>query len=192
MYIPRHKVFISFHHGNKFLDPACGEYWKERFERLFHDQYECLISRSVQDGDIQNWISTDSIRQKIRDNFISEATVTIVLIGPETWKRKHVDWEISSSIRDTFYNSRCGLFGILLPTYPDYNPVYKTFNEHTIPPRLWNNVQCGYANIYLWNENPINIRTWIHEAFEKRNRIKPSNSYPMFKNNKPDFQRQWS
>ena len=84
MYIPRHKVFISFHHGNKILDPLCGEYWKEKIEQLFHDQYECLISKSVQDGDIEDWISTESTRQKIRDNFIADATVTIVLIGPET------------------------------------------------------------------------------------------------------------
>jgi hypothetical protein len=192
MYIPRHKVFISFHHGNKFIDPNCGQFWKERFEYLFHDQYECLISRAVQDGDIQEGILTETTRQKIRDRFIADATVTVVLIGPETWKRKHVDWEISSSIRDTIYNSRCGLIGILLPTYSDYNRATNTFNQYTIPPRLWDNVQCGFAEIYVWDENPTNVRSWIHEAYKRRFNVKPDNSYPMFRNNKPGFQRQWT
>lgn len=42
-----HKVFISFHHGNKELDPVLGEYWKDRFELLFHDTFEAIISKSV-------------------------------------------------------------------------------------------------------------------------------------------------
>ena len=35
------------------------------------------------------------MRQKIRDEYIRDATVAIVLIGPRTWQRKHVDWEHS-------------------------------------------------------------------------------------------------
>lgn len=55
-----HKVFISFHHGNRELDPICGEYWKERFESLFQDRFEAIISKSVQDGDIEDGIKTDA------------------------------------------------------------------------------------------------------------------------------------
>lgn len=191
MSTPKHKVFISFHHGDIQLDPKCGQYWKDRFEYLFHNQFEALISRSVQDGDISDGIMTDTTRQKIRDNYIADATVTVVLIGPETWKRKHVDWEISSSIRDTKNNSRCGLMGILLPTYPDYNSVKNTYNPYTIPPRLYDNIKCEFAKIYLWNESPFQMMDWIHEAYTRRYNVNPNNSYPMFANNRSKEQTQW-
>ena len=61
-----------------------------------------IVDRSVEDGDIDDTnLSTETIRQKIRDDFIADATVTVVLIGPCTWQRKHVDWEIGSSLRAT-------------------------------------------------------------------------------------------
>ena len=58
------------------------------------------MNRST-DGDIDDSLATDTIRQRIRDNFIRDATVTVVLIGPCTWQRKYVDWEIGSSLRAT-------------------------------------------------------------------------------------------
>jgi hypothetical protein len=190
--IPRHKAFLCFHHGDPLTDPFCGQRYKERFENLFHYEYEAIITKSVQDGDINEGIAVESIRQKIRDEYIADATVTIVLIGPETWKRKHVDWEISSSLRNTSKNPRCGLIGILLPTYPDYNATLNTFNPYTIPPRLWDNKKSGFAQIYRWEENPIVMKEWIHQAFLQKDKVLPDNSYPLFKNNRPTDQRQWS
>ena len=85
-----------------------------------------IVDKSVEDGDIDDDnLATETIRQKIRDDFIADATVTVVLIGPCSWQRKHVDWEIGSSLRDTKKNSRCGLLGILLPNHPDFGPGKK-------------------------------------------------------------------
>jgi hypothetical protein len=184
-----HKVFISFHHGDRKSDPQCGEYWKERFEKLFQNRFEAIISKSVQDGDIEDGLKKETTRQKIRDKYIAEATVTVVLIGPETWKRKHVDWEISSSIRKTEKNSRCGLIGILLPTYPGYSR--NGYNPYTIPPRLYKNIECKFASIHLWNEDPEIVQNWIHEAFIRKDQINPNNSYPLFANNRATNQTQW-
>ncbi len=51
-----------------------------------------IVDESVGDGDIDDDnLATETIRQRIRDNFIRDATVTVVLIGPCTWQRKHVD-----------------------------------------------------------------------------------------------------
>lgn len=188
----RHKVFLSFHHGDPLTDPYCGQKYKERFEHLFSSYYNAVISRSVQDGDIKDGLATEATRQKIRDEYIADATVTVVLIGPETWKRKHVDWEISSSLRDTSRNPRCGLIGILLPTYPDYNRQANTYNPNTIPPRLWDNVKCRFASIHIWTEDPTTIQTWIHEAFLRRDKVIPDNSYPLYSNNRSADQRRWS
>lgn len=107
----RHNVFVSYHHEN---DQGC----RNGFERLFAGSYDIMISKSVQTGDINPNMSTDGIRQKIRDEYLRDSTVTFVLIGAETWKRKHVDWEIGSSIRQTKNNPRSGLIGIFLPDHP--------------------------------------------------------------------------
>ena len=103
----RHKVFVSYHHDN-------DQEYKNQFERICTD---VTISRSVSIVDIDPNANTEYVRQKIRDEYLRDSTVTVVLIGRETWKRKHVDWEIYSSLRDTQKNPRSGLIGILLPTY---------------------------------------------------------------------------
>jgi hypothetical protein len=141
-----------------------------------------MISKSVQIGDIDSNLPTERIRQKIRDEYLRDSTVTVVLIGSETWKRKHVDWEIGSSIRQTEYSSRSGLLGIVLPTYPRKDLT--KYDPYTIPPRLYDNVKSNFAQIYNWNDNSFVVQKWIHDAFERRNKIIPDNSFPSFMNNR--------
>lgn len=173
--VHRHKVFVSYHH-------AKDQAYRNRFEHLFVRIHDAMVSMSVQIGDIDPYLPTETIRQKIRDEYLRDSTVTVVLIGEETWKRKHVDWEIGATIRDTTYNPRGGLIGIILPTYPR---SYATkYNTYTIPPRLYSNIQCGFAKIYDWSDDPAEVKRWIHEAFLNRNRIIPDNSLPIFRNNR--------
>ncbi len=169
--IQRHKVFVSYHHANDQL-------YRDRFESLFTSLFDIMVSRSVQDGDIDPKLNSERIRQIIRDNYLRDSTVTVVLIGTETWKRKHVDWEIGSSIRDTKLNPRSGLLGILLPTHPNYNAT--SYTPYIIPPRLYDNAKCKYAAIYDWLEDPRKVASRIHDAFEHRTEIMPDNSYPFF------------
>lgn len=178
----RHKVFVSYHHDN-------DQYYRNLFEQLFASSgYDIMVSKSVQIGDIDPYLQTETIRQKIRDEYLRDSTVTVVLIGTQTWQRKHVDWEIGSSIRDTRLNSRSGLLGIFLPTYPLTN---NKFNPHTIPPRLydnWINENQRFAELYKWNTDPNEVQKWIHKAFENRNKIMPDNSYPSFVYNRTGTQ----
>lgn len=171
----RHKVFVSYHHAN---DQA----YRDAFERLFSNVHDIMVCRSVQIGDIDPYLKTETIREKIRDAYLADSTVTVVLIGSQTWQRKHVDWEIGASIRHTEHNPRSGLLGILLPTYQRASPT--EYYIHTVPPRLHYNVKCGFAKIYNWSSNPAQVQSWIHEAFERRNRVIPVNSYPSFANNR--------
>ncbi len=172
---PRHNVFVSYHHAN-------DEHYKYQFVQMFSNVLKGFTSKSVEVGDINPLISVDSIRNNIRDNFIRDASVTIVLVGTETWKRKHVDWEISGSIRRTQLNSRCGLLGILLPSHPSYGG--QNYDGGIVPPRLVMNQACGFAEIYDWTDNVVSLKSWIHSAYERRTRIEPDNSYPHFKYNK--------
>lgn len=178
----RHRIFLSYHHAN-------DEPYKQAFERLFCNFYDVAISRSVQIGDIDPQKNTEYVRQIIRDQYLRDTSVTVVLIGRETWKRKHVDWEISSSLRHTSLNPRSGLLGIILPTYP--KPWGSMFNPYTIPPRLYDNLSNGYATIHEWTENPWIMQSYIHAAFERRNRILPVNSRDLYSNNRSDTQTQW-
>ena len=172
---PRHKVFVSYHHSR---DQA----YRNRFEYLFSNIRDVIISKSVQIGDLGPNLRTETLRQKIRDEYLRDSTVTVVLIGAETWKRKHVDWEIGASIRRTQYNPRSGLIGIVLPTY---SRVDRTkYDPYTIPPRLHDNIECGFATIRNWSEDAAIVQKWIHEAFERRNRVNPDNSFPSFVNNR--------
>ena len=171
---PRHKLFISFFHED--------QYYKDWFASMM--EYH-IVDKSVEDGDIDDArLSTETIRQRIRDDFIADATVTVVLIGPGTWQRKHVDWEIGSSLRDTRRNSRCGLFGILLPNHPNYNS--RRYTPGLIPPRLADNCNGPdpFANVYNWLQYPAAIREWIHRAFQRRHGTPPMNSRAQFRHNR--------
>ena len=171
---PKHKVFVSFHHDD--------QYYKDKFIEWMEDD---IVDQSVEDGDIDDSnLSTDTIRQKIRDVFIRDATVTVVLIGPCTWQRKHIDWEIGSSLRRTRMNSLCGLLGIILPNHSDYSG--SKFKPRLIPPRIADN--CGgddpYALVYDWTNDSERIRGWIHRAYGRRDGDPPDNSRAQYKRNR--------
>lgn len=174
----RHKVFVSYY-------PANDQHYKNLFKTLFADIYDTMVSKSVEEGDIDPNLKTETIRQNIRDKYLRDSTVTVVLIGYETWKRKHVDWEIGSSIRHTEYNPRSGLLGIILPVYPRPSGDRTKYDRHTIPPRLYDNIACGYAKLYNWSDDPYTVQLWIHEAFKRRHEDPPpDNSRVSFKNNR--------
>ena len=171
----RHRVFVSYYHSE-------DQRYRELFEDMFSDYYDIMVSNSVQLGDIDPNLKTETIRQIIREKYLGDSTVTVVLVGAHTWQRKFVDWEIGSSIRETQNSTRSGLLGILLPTYPGY--VTNTYNPHTIPPRLHKNIVCDFATIHRWSDNPDQVQSWIHEAFLRRDKVTTDNSYPSFKQNR--------
>ncbi len=104
MEIPKHKVFISYHHSS---DQAYKEALIES---------GIFIDASVDTGDIDESLSDQAIRQKIRDEYLKDSSVTIVLVGTETKNRKHVDWEIYSSMYDGQVNKKSGVLMINLPS----------------------------------------------------------------------------
>ena len=173
----RHRVFVSYYHDE---DQA----YRDHFENRFSDIHDIMVSESVEIGDIDDTEdSSERIFQIIREDYLSDSTVTVVLIGAHTWQRKFVDWEIGASIRQTKSNPRSGLLGILLPTYP--KPPRKAYDPCTIPPRLHDNIECGFANIYDWRKDPSTVQAWIHKAFKRRNQNPPpDNSRPAFGKNR--------
>ncbi len=102
-----HKVFISYFHSQ-------DQGYKEELLRL-NEIHGIFIDKSVDTGDIDDGLPDQTIRELIRDDYLRDSTVTIVLIGTETKKRKHVDWEIYSSMFDGKKNKKSGIIVITLP-----------------------------------------------------------------------------
>lgn len=175
----RRKVFISYH--------VDDQEYKDLFAQMMEND---IVDKSVKDDDIDDTnLKADRIRQIIRDDYIADATVTVVLIGPCTWQRKHVDWEIGSSLRDTKKNSRCGLLGILLPNHPDSYPRTGKYNPRLIPPKLADNCNGNdsFACIHYWPEpwDANVVQNWIHRAFQRRDKTPdPNNKRGQFAKNR--------
>ena len=175
--IPRHNVFISHHDADRD--------YKKRFIQMMGD---FIVDASVDEDDIDDTnLAAETIRQEIRDHHIRQASVTVVLIGPCTWQRMHVDAEIHSSIRHTNYNQRCGLLGIWLPNHPDYRS--EEYNERLMPARLADNVEGDdpYALLYDWPRKVTGRRRrvgqWIDEAYRRRSGTPPNSNRPLLQGN---------
>ena len=83
---------------------------------IFGEKHSIFIDRSVDTGDIADDLSDQRIREIIRDERLRDSTVPIVLVGTETRRRKHVDWEIYSSMFNGRINKKSGILVIILPT----------------------------------------------------------------------------
>ena len=87
---------------------------------------------SVSTGEISDSLDTQTIRRIIRDNYLRDSEVTILLCGAETRFRKHVDWELKSTMINGAINRRSGILVINLPSsgstswhtcYPDEKKI---------------------------------------------------------------------
>ena len=112
--IKRHKVFISYYHAddqfykNQLINMK--EYINGNPQSIFED---C----SVHENEIDDTgLTSERIREIIRDDYIKEATVLILLCGQNTRKRKHIDWEIHAAMFDTSSNPKMGILVINLPS----------------------------------------------------------------------------
>ena len=106
-----HKVFITYNHDR-------DQEYKEKLVD-FGEHHSVFVDRSVDTGDIPDEWEDQHIRREIRDRYLRDSTVTIVLVGQETRSRKHVDWEIHSSMYDGSVNHRSGIVVINLPGISD-------------------------------------------------------------------------
>ena len=104
----KRKVFISYHHKN-------DQSYKEELTSLC-EEYDLFQDCSVNTFDINEDLPDQKIREIIRDDYLKDTSVTILLVGTETKNRKHVDWEIYSSMFNGLRNKKSGILVIQLPT----------------------------------------------------------------------------
>lgn len=155
----RHKVFISYHHDDQ--DEV------EDFVQTFDHERDVFIARALgveMDQDIIDSDNTDYVMRRIRELYLKDSTVTIVLIGKCTWARKYVDWEIQASLRHGDTVTPNGLIGIVLPS---------AGKKPTAPERLRLNLKGdnsdeGYARWYWYPDRKDTLRNQIEDAFQAR------------------------
>ena len=183
-----HKVFISYHHYN-------DQDYKDDLVTLAC-QHEIFIDKSVDTGDIDDSLPDERIREIIRDEYLRDSTVTIVLVGQDTKRRKHVDWEIYSSMFDGRINKKSGVVVVNLPgtsnhftaprqrekkvVYPDIEDwttvstraEYERRYPH-MPARIVDNLLKPEAKVSVvpWERivgSPTRLKYLVDAAFEDR------------------------
>jgi len=185
----KHKVFISYHHKN-------DQYYKDALVKM-NERYSIFIDHSIDTGDVSDALPDERIREIIRDEYLRDSTVTIVLAGTETKKRKHVDWEIYSSMFDGKVNKRSGVLIVNLPgingshiwtshageqkqLYPDISnwisfSSRSQFERHfpDMPERIIDNLVAKDVRISVVNwdktaDQPKNLRFLIEATYNDR------------------------
>ena len=155
----KHKVFFSFYHKD-------DQRYKDYIDTFLSDD---IINKSVKDGEYNTEISDEYIKRLIREEKISDSSVIVVLVGPNTRKRKHVDWEIYAGLRESV-NGSAGLIGVLLPEFALSSD--NKYRYEDLPARLGDNVKSGYSDIYTWEYFKDNHLSLIDEAFDNRIKLK--------------------
>lgn len=126
-----HKVFISFHHDN-------DQCYKDELVR-WGSVNEIFIDGSVELGEIPDDWEPQQIREYIRDEHLKDTSVTILLVGTETKNRKHVDWELYSSMYNGKKNKKSGILVINLPSVNcQYHTLCSQEEKNLILPEVRN------------------------------------------------------
>ena len=165
--LPKPRVFVSYHHENDQL-------WYDTFSRLFRENYDVFTDTSLErkvDSD-----DSDNIRRAIRERNITGSSLTIVLCGAETWKRRWVDWEIQMTL-----NKQHALLGIALPAC-----AKNAQGQCIVPERLHDNIQSTYAAWFGWPQSVQARQTSITESQVRAKTISNiRNKRPAMQKSKP-------
>lgn len=116
MSIARHRVFISYYHHD---DQRYKDYLikMQEFNIETMQMQSIFEDFSVHEKEIDDaGLSSEQIRCIIRDEYIKDATVLILLCGENTKKRKHIDWELHAAMYDSPANRQMGIIVVNLPT----------------------------------------------------------------------------
>jgi len=147
----KRKIFISYHHSGdrKYYDA---------FIHAFSNTYDVIYDNSVERA-VDSY-NTDYVIRRIRDNYITGSSCTVVLCGAQTPYRKFVDWEIKATL-----DKQHGLIGVNLPS----NPMNSN-SKFVVSDRLHDNIESGYAIWTNWGaftQSIQSVQSFIESANSK-------------------------
>jgi hypothetical protein len=149
--VTQRRIFVSYHHDS---DRA----YYDEFAQIFSGTYEILHDRSV-DRPIGSE-DPEYVIRRIRENYLTGSSVTVMLCGRNSWGRKYVDWEILASL-----NQGMGLISVNLPTN-----LQESDGSSLVPDRFYDNWQSGYALWQQWQKvvgDPLSFRQTIETALRR-------------------------
>jgi len=156
----RHKVFISYHRDDRTE--------VDNFVETFDHDRKAFISRILgvdMEQDIIDSDNTDYVMSRIRQLYLKDSTVTIVLIGNCTWARRYVDWEIQASLRHGEKVTPNGLLGIKLKSYKQGSGYPNRLNLNL---KQNEKQQDCYARVINYPESEDVLVNNIEDAFQAR------------------------
>lgn len=150
----RHKCFLSYHASDS--DEVAD------FVEDFGDVFIPRVIGVSEEDDFIDSDDTDYVMDRIREKYLRDSTVTIVLIGQCTWARRFVDWEVYSSLRNDKLNRRSGLMAVTLRSRAD--------KDRQLPARVGDNVDDDklYARWWKYPTSGSSLKNMIQEAFDAR------------------------
>lgn len=157
----RHKVFISYHHVDKEE--------VDEFIEDFDDKHDVFIARALGIGmadDIINSTDTSYVMRRIRELYLKDSTVTIVMLGKCTWARRYVDWEIQASLRSGETVKPNGLLAVKLPSYNE-EAYPNRLNLNLLDPNDETQKDC-YARVMNYPTYANTLKNSIEDAFNAR------------------------
>jgi len=148
-----HKTFISYHHKNE-----------QELKNNIIEKYggEFFIDSSVSDGEIDVNLDEDKIMKIIRENYLHDSTVTVVLIGFETSDRPFVNSEIQASLRDTRLNKHNGLLAVIR------DDLYDT---------IYSSSTCSDCGTSVRNRDSVLFETYIPNLVKKNHNYYGNNCH---------------
>ncbi len=205
MPINKHKVFISYHHLN-------DQYYKDFLIEVLNQRYDLFDDYSVNQDEVDDTGKSDeTIRRIIRDNYIADATVLILLCGTETKYRKFIDWELHAAMYNTDLNPKMGILVVNLPSIsqsrrgptelekPLVSPgainwvSLETRNEYEnnyphMPSRIIDCLEKKKSEIAVtdWSiieSNPLILKELVDIAFKRRKNMQYDTSSPLRRKN---------
>ena len=70
------------------------------------------------------------LMSRIRDQNLADSTITIVLLGQETWHQRFIDWEIAASLLEGPVRRRNGILVMPLPSMRNRAPLPERIRDN--------------------------------------------------------------
>lgn len=154
----RRKCFISYHHADQAYANVFVDAFDHNHDTFMHRALGIDVESELIDSN-----NTEYVMRRIRDLYLKDSTVTILLAGRCTWARRYVDWELQASLRQGETVTPNGLLGIKLPTFT-YWP--ERFDNNLIAPGSGKK-DC-YARWIDWPQTTQDLQNAIGAAFARR------------------------
>jgi hypothetical protein len=153
------RAFVSFYGGDEQAVRWFIETWADRAQ-----VFSPIVLHDAYNGELIDSNDTEYVIGRIRRDFVADATVTLLLLGPCTHSRRYVDWELKASLRQSKDSLPNGLLGVTLPGAPSSLWLPDRFL------RNWdkNNDGSRYSKWYAAPETATQLWGWIEGAFAAR------------------------